>query len=507
MNVDILCDSCIFFIIQLAMRFLYIVMMSVCMACQSGDNISVNISSNVINSDYMGNGVEWDPYDEAESWGSGISEKDWEKLYQRLDFMQPAYVRCMINSPFRYYNPQTGQYDKNRNIESISKLLSYCTDRGITVVFGEFNPPTWEMKDDQRWIDMSVDYLNYLVTDLNFTCIKYFVIFNEPDGDWASINGDYALWNNMLVRFHEKMKEYPGLLDKVRLAGPDVVANYRNPYSLLDTEDWLSNSVQAADSLIAIYDIHAYPGQHEVRTGRFSETLQKYRKLIPENKKIILGEAGYKYGNKEDSLLMAEYKRRVDNHPYTKGSDCNMLCYDYFYGLDMPILAMDIMNNGYSGLALWMLDDAMHSNGDSGKPEDIKIWGLWNILGSEVFNKPEEEELRPLFYTWSLMCRYFPGGTDILESVTSPNNHHLHVVAGIYNNKISIALANVGNTDQTIQLKLPRVMKNISLYVYESEKCPKDSLGFPVVEQQMDELECTSKFLIKANSFRLITEL
>lgn len=46
------------------------------------------------------------------------------------------------------------------------------------------------------------------------------------------------------------------------------------------------------------------------------------------------------------------------------------------------------MNGGYSGIAAWMLDDAMHSSGDSGKTEDIKLWGMWNILGEEVFDDP-----------------------------------------------------------------------------------------------------------------------
>lgn len=129
--------------------------------------------------------------------------------------------------------------------------------------------------------------------------------------------------------------------------------------------------------------------------------MAKYKRHIPEGKKILLGEAGYKYWREADSVLMAEYNRRVVGHPYTKGSDCNMLVYDYFYGLDMPLLCMDVMNGGYSGMAVWMLDDAMHSNGDSGKTEDIKLWGMWNSLGKEVFGKPEEENIRPWYYTWA----------------------------------------------------------------------------------------------------------
>ena len=91
-----------------------------------------------------------------------------------------------------------------------------------------------------------------------------------------------------------------------------------------------------------------------MRTGQYPEILSRYKRHVPEGKKIVLGEAGYKYWRDADSLLMAEYNRRLEGHPFTKGSDCNMLCYDYFYGLDMPLLAMEVMNGGYSGMAVWM---------------------------------------------------------------------------------------------------------------------------------------------------------
>lgn len=118
--------------------------------------------------------------------------------------MKPQYIRCMINSPYRYYDAATGKYDKTRNIASISRLLKYCTERGIYVIYGEYNPPAWEMKEDQKWVNMSVDYLNHLVNDLGFSCIKHFVIFNEPDGSWASTNGDYEMWKKMLSDSKEK---------------------------------------------------------------------------------------------------------------------------------------------------------------------------------------------------------------------------------------------------------------------------------------------------------------
>lgn len=427
----------------------------------------MTVTENVINPGYLGNGIEWDPYDEVKSWGGNISEEDWAMIFSRLDYMKPQYVRCMINSPFTYFNSKTGKYERDRNKEYITRLLSYCQENGIMVIYGEYNPPTWEMKDSQEWVEMSVNYLNHLVDDLGFSCIRHFIIFNEPDGNWASTNGDYKLWESMAERFLKEMSRYPGLAD-VDLAGPDAVMDYRNPASEFGTEGWIAQSAADLDSHIGIYDIHAYPGQHYVRSGEFAEELKKLRKAVPEGKKILFGEAGYKYGSPEDSLLMDEYKRRVEGHPFTKGSDCNMLVYDYFYALDMPLFAMEAMNNGFSGAAAWMLDDAMHSNGDSGKTEDIKIWGMWNTVGSEVFGDPSQEELRPWYYTWSMMCRYFPAGTDILD-IAREKTEGIHCVAGKKDGRYSIAILNISDSDFNTEVSFPGKLQDASVFCYREE--------------------------------------
>lgn len=475
-------------------------------ACTPKDELAITVSSEVINSGYIGNGVEWDPYDEAEAWGAKISDEDWAKLFKRLDFMRMGYVRCMINSPYRYYDSATGKYDKTRNIESISKLLKYCTDNNITVVYGEYNPPKWAMKADQKWVDMSVDYLNYLVNDLGFSCIKYFVIFNEPDGNWASTNGDYELWKNMLLRFDAKMKTYPGLCEKVKFAAPDVVMDYRNDASPFDAVGWVKQAAADVDSLIGVYDLHSYPGQAEVRAGDYAEILARHKQYVPEGKKIILGEAGYKYWREADSLLMKEYNKRVEGHPFTKGSDSNMLVYDYFYGLDMPLLSMEVMNGGYSGMAAWMLDDAMHSNGDSGKTDDIKLWGMWNILGSEVFNDPKQEEIRPWYYTWSLMCRYFPTGANILKT-TIDRTQGVYAVAAEYKGKHVFAAVNVGNADKNIKVDLPAKLSNASLYLYEEGNMAVNADGYPVPSKSGLSVDKEYRATLKAQSFLLITDM
>ena len=475
------------------------IMLSAC----SNDNITVNISNDVISAGYIGNGAEWDPYDEAESWGCEISDADWEKIQRRLDFMRPGFIRCMINSPYTYYD--NGKYERERHSANILKLLSYCQDNGIHVVFGEFNPPLRTMKDDPEWVKMSVDYLNWLVNVKGFTCIKEFVIFNEPDGNWASTNGDYGLWLKMAKQFTEEMGLYPDLSQKVKLAGPDVVAGYRNEASAYDCEGWVERSSVDIDEEIGLYDVHAYPGQASVRSGEFASVLRSIKGKVPYSKKIVLGEAGYKYfSDPADSLLSKEYWKRVRNCPFTKGSDCNMLCGDYFYGIDLSLLAMEVMNCGYSGLALWMLDDAMHSNGDSGKTEDVKIWGLWNILGEEVFNDPELEKVKIPYYTWSLMCRYFPQGCNILRTEGNGSGEW-RTCAAEKNGKKTFAAVNYSKEDICLDLNLSDDFKEAKMYLYQENNLKWDG-EFPApVREGIRGRRCRVE--VPADSFVLITEM
>lgn len=473
--------------------------------CSPERPLRIEVTDRVISTNYVGNGVEWDPYDEAGAWGVEVSDADWEKLFRRLDFMRPGYVRCMINSPYRYYDPATGRYERMRNLASLRRLLQYCQDRGITVAYGEYNPPTWEMKDSQQWVEMSVDYLHMLVCELGFDCIRYFIIFNEPDGNWASTNGDYALWSSMARRFDAEMARYPDLRGRVSLAAPDVVMNYRNPASDYDTAGWVARSAQELDPLIGIYDVHAYPGQHEVRSGAYAERLRHIRSVVPASKQLILGEAGYKYTAPEDSLLKAEYDRRVVGHPFTRGSDCNMLCYDYFYGLDMPLLAIEVMNSGLSGVAAWMLDDAMHSNGDSGRTEDLKIWGMWNILGEELFGDASQEELRPWFYTWSLMCRYFPAGSEIL-ACDAPQREGLRVSAARSSGGCSVAAVNFSPQPCQVEILLPEGFEQGVLYRYTEQARTCDAEGFPEPCERGISGP-TFRTTIPAESFLLLTNI
>ncbi|MBQ9192726.1 MAG: hypothetical protein IJ156_03280 [Bacteroidales bacterium] len=452
-------------------RFWLVVMVMLACGCSRTERLRVSVSDAVLQSSYLGNGVEWDPYDEAPGWGVEVSDADWKKLTARMDFLRPGFIRCMIGGQNLYYDH--GTYDRERNAEPLLKLLAYCQDRGIEVLFGEFNPPDKSLKADPAWVKMSVDYLDWLVQEKGFDCIRHFIIFNEPDGDWATPEGDYAFWKSMMERFHQEMALHPGLLDKVSLAGPDVVVEYRNPASAYDAPGWVAQTAADLDSLVGLYDIHAYPGQQQVRSGAFADLLQEYR--IPEGKRLVLGEAGYKYWREEDAALQAENDRRAAASPYTQGTDSQMLCGDFFYGLDLSVLAMDVMNGGVSGMAVWMLDDALHAGGDS--PRNLKVWGFWNILGEELFGDPSLEDPKPSFYGWALMSRFFPAGCDILR-VEAPPMEGLRMAAAVLDGRHTLAVVNFSDTDRNLEVHLP--LSGAVRYEYVEGACPADADGLPV---------------------------
>ena len=452
-------------------RFWLVVMVMLACGCSRTERLRVSVSDAVLQSSYLGNGVEWDPYDEAPGWGVEVSDADWKKLTARMDFLRPGFIRCMIGGQNLYYDH--GTYDRERNAEPLLKLLAYCQERGIEVLFGEFNPPDKSLKADPAWVKMSVDYLDWLVQEKGFDCIRHFIIFNEPDGDWATPEGDYAFWKSMMERFHQEMALHPGLLDKVSLAGPDVVVEYRNPASAYDAPGWVAQTAADLDSLVGLYDIHAYPGQQQVRSGAFADLLQEYR--IPEGKRLVLGEAGYKYWREEDAALQAENDRRAAASPYTQGTDSQMLCGDFFYGLDLSVLAMDVMNGGVSGMAVWMLDDALHAGGDS--PRNLKVWGFWNILGEELFGDPSLETPKPSFYGWALMSRFFPAGCDILR-VEAPPAEGLRMAAAVLDGRHTLAVVNFSDTDRNLEVHLP--LSGAVRYEYVEGACPADADGMPV---------------------------
>lgn len=409
----------------------------------------VMIKKDVISNNFIGNGVQWGGYDIVNSWlsGNSLSESDWDKLLTRIDYLSPKILRIIVTPSWSY--DRGGVYDPNYRTQILFRILDYCQKRNIDVMYGEWGH-RYNNNDvsqiDSSWINMSIQFLDYLLNVRGYTCIKHLNIVNEPNGDWSSTKGDYELWRDIQLAIIAEMKKYS--ITTVKLAAPDV-AVWDGGYT-----PWLKRAVKDLGENMELFDIHTYPGQKIVHQNEFSELLRSYKKAIPDDSQIILGELGFKYTSKDPELLV-DNQSAIDDDRYA-GEDSNMKIYDSFYGIDMADAMIQAMRVGFSGVIVWNMDDAMY-NYPTAPDNDwvtkkLKRWGFWNILGDEVFENALDEDIRPWFYPVSLLCRFFPKGADIYN-VILPDKEGVRAIFVRKGNAVTIALVNSGTSVQYVVLQ------------------------------------------------------
>jgi hypothetical protein len=465
----------------------------------------LTIKTAVITQSFVGNGPQWGGYDVLQTWTGSptLSEADWNMLYQRVRFMRPPLVRIMIDQGWNYL--VNGKYNPSKSDAVLIKILDFCEAESITVMFGEWGHQGG-ITIDAAWLENSSKFIQYLLTTKNYTCIKYFNMVNEPNGDWSSINGNYSLWKSLIEQFHAKLVE-KGIASRIKIIGPDIAIWDANLTS------WVSNTNFDLGDKVGAYDIHTYPSETDVREGKYKNTVKAYKNAAPPAKEMLMGELGFKYSS--TSTLGIENAKRIANDQYAS-SDCNMFVYDAFYGIDMADAVIQNMLAGYAGSILWNLDDAMY-NIDGGGSTKLKRWGFWNSLGSEKFGNAADENVRPWFYTMSLICKYFPQGTKIYD-VTLPDKKGLRAIAGEKNGKYTIAIVNSNFASYEINLKMESgaTITAVNSYKYVSGTGAaftgkKDSNGFALPEETnitLDFKAGNSKTIsISGQSFLLFTNM
>ena len=170
-------------------------------------------ADSVVNRGYIGNGVQWDPY--ALDYGQGrieISDADWAKLYARLDFMRPAFIRVMTNTTSVV---RDGRLDRMRGFEHLSHILDYCQSHGVTVMFGDWGGSLMDARAgtvNRTLLDHAAAYVAWLVGEKGYDCIRYYNLDNAPNGFWSTADADFDLWAKAVSYFR-------GRLDAEGLAG------------------------------------------------------------------------------------------------------------------------------------------------------------------------------------------------------------------------------------------------------------------------------------------------
>ncbi|MFT4221913.1 hypothetical protein [Dysgonomonas sp.] len=435
-----------------------------CSSQRPDATVSIDVSS-IINDNYIGNGAQWDTY--QLDYGKGrleISDADWKKLYDRLDFMRPQFIRIMINTSSFLEN---GKFAPENKMDVLSKMLDYCQSRNVTVMFGDWGWSlinTREAKINDKNMTHAAELVGYLVNKRGYTCIKYYNLINEPNGYWSSTNKSYPLWASSIEQFYKNIEGLK-LNDKVGIVGPDI--------AIWDKDEawWIDSTATQLGDKIQLYDIHTYPSKITVNSGKYTDIISAYKNNVPEGKKIVMGEIGFKFVEKADSLYNQENIRRAKAKKHASLEDSQMFVYDYMYGTDMADALFQTINSGYSGSVVWMLDDAMHSNE---APDKLKIWGFWNIFGEEQFGA-EEENVRPWYYAWSLVTRYIPNGSKIFKSEVSDDSNIKAITSG-KNGKFMIAIVNVSKKIRNVKIDglNTQSIPNCKKYIYSEGTLKKE---------------------------------
>ena len=430
---------------------------------------------NVLVERFMGLGVQLDPYEYQPSAAA------WKMTQERLDHLHPAFFRVMwrantyclgfddAGDPKFIWN--YGDAVAGETLQPLFAILDYAQSRHIDVMLGEWDPPKGlpiAGPGDPRWARIITEFVAYLTTRRHYTVIKFYNMLNEPNGNWMWPQGkvDYAAWAQGIRNLRGEFDAHG--LKWLPIAGPDNSGDW----------DWLDRCARELRPQIGLWEMHWYVKDKELLDGDIEKLLKAKREMLlrtdPEAaaKGFYMGEAGVIQG-----------RMNGDQQPRVK---------DYVYGVLMADFVAQTARAGWLGASAWDLDDAMHVVNGRDRPAipndlTLKIWGFWNTQGTAM-GHPEDEAMRPWFYTWSLMSRLFPKGARIMAADAAAPPAGLQVTAATWQaekqDQMTIMVVNDADAGRSVVVKMPGGgKKELAVYHYFEGDRPVDREGYPVAQE------------------------
>jgi len=344
--------------------------------------------------------------------------------------------------------------DADARLLPLYRILDYAESRHVDVMLGEWAPPQFvNGPGDPRWARIITDFVVYLTKRKHYTVIRYYNYMNEPNGNWMWPQGkiDYDAWAAGMRRLRGEFDSHD--LESLPIAGPDNSGDW----------DWIDRCARELRHEVGLWYMHWYVKDKELADGDVEKLLTAKREMLlktdPEiaRKGIYMAEAGVITG-----------RTNGDQQPRVK---------TFVYGVLMADFVAQTTRAGWMGASAWDLDDAMHVvNGlpHPVVPNDLtlKIWGFWNTQG-RAMGHPEDEAIRPWFYSWSLMSRMFPKGARVLTGEAP-------VGVRVLASERGVMVVNDGDAENTITIRLPNGgTKTVAEYHYFEGDRPTAAGGFP----------------------------
>ena len=444
-------------------------------ACAGEQEVPLSVkidAKEVISKHFLGFGAEWDS---SGYLAAGISKEDFDIIQNRVEWMRLPVARIMMQSKWCYKG--NGKYKwKSKQMKALYRHLDVCQRLGTTVFFTDWGCerkwlrcPGVAKTEDPMYAEIIGTYMDHLLNEKGYSCIKYFIMVNEPNFEVR----DWERWKKGIQNVHAEFQKR-GLADKVILTGSDHS----------NADDWHRKAVDQLQSKLGAYDIHRYANDRDVRPGKLFDYFKKSwdyaRQRDPKagSKPFVVGEAGL-----NDDAQHPQGNRNIDK---------------VYYGVFMADYAVQAANAGSAAIMAWMLDDNSHSG---------FFWGMWT-------NKEKGLKLRPWFYTWALLGRCFPPNSRMAR--TKPVSKDVRVLAACNVDEKSSAkqawsfcLVNRADAPRTIRLLVkdaPRM--GMSRYVYSRTSRKTDKKGFPApLDRRVYDLNSGAVILCEPESVVILTSM
>ncbi len=395
-------------------------------------------TQSVASSNFMGFGVEWDSDNYP---AAGLTDSDYALMRKRVHWMHLPVARVMMQTKWCYRGP--GQYEwDNPSMQALYHVLDVCQELGTTVLLTDWGcEPSWlripgiANVADLKYAEAIGTYLDYLLNTRGYSCIRYFILVNEPNLEVR----DWLRWKKGVENVWAVMQRR-GLDKHLTFTGPDESTD----------ENWQDRAVEELQHILGAYDVHLYALDIDVRNGNlypFFRTLwDGARQNDPhaKGKPLIVGEAGMWDGS----------------HPPATNDNIDKV----WYGTFMADYATQAANAGSTAVSAWMLNDDAH--------QGFKC-SLWT-------SKATGMKLRPWFQPWGLLCRSFPPGSTIYR-VPQPSRSVRLLAARLPHGGWSFCGVNRADEAAALTITVPNTgAVSLRRYLYAEGQLAADSDGFPV---------------------------
>ena len=291
---------------------------------------------------------------------------------------------------------------------------------------------------NEEYAESVAECLDYLFNTKGYTCINEYSIFPEPDGLYKLTTESYiAISTSIESRLAQK-----GLSDKIQFSGPasmDIAnekynssaSTWGNTASSFDT-NYLQKFVSNGSSVFEKITVSAYPFTNATSNAQMLATAKAYVS--------VCNKYGLSWGIAECGTSTAT----------SNVSNADAETYDR--AMFMARFFINLVNGGCTNIKYFVFSDCGYDS-------------TLNELGLFYFRN-KNFAAKPVWYTWSLICRYTDIGSEVFP-ITSADSNVCITALKLPDGSWTYVAANNGETAKKVAIVNGRADRARSMNLYE----------------------------------------